>query len=233
MASLLLWTFFLSLAIFSINTVGSSSINDFLWRLYNRLPVATSQAAKNQIRLRQEVVRLNKEISGVSAQDEFSKWAKLRRQLDKAKAEHDKSGRLNSFTSLPSETSTDLWTASTVESSKARFDYAVNIARWISTNGLRLFLQYWYSKEPMFWIPQGWVPSYVEWLLSFPRAPQGSISIQIWQIACTSVIGMVSEAIFALYALATKGASKEDPQAYRSGGEGKPTRIGGGPKKEL
>ncbi|KAF2231251.1 protein get1 [Viridothelium virens] len=214
MASLLLWTFFLSLAIFSINTVGSSSINDFLWRLYNRLPVATSQAAKNQIRLRQEVVRLNKEISGVSAQDEFSKWAKLRRQLDKAKAEHDKS-------------------ASTVESSKARFDYAVNIARWISTNGLRLFLQYWYSKEPMFWIPQGWVPSYVEWLLSFPRAPQGSISIQIWQIACTSVIGMVSEAIFALYALATKGASKEDPQAYRSGGEGKPTRIGGGPKKEL
>lgn len=47
---------------------------------------------KEQIRLRREVVRLKREMSAVSAQDEFSKWAKIRRQHDKALAEHDKKG---------------------------------------------------------------------------------------------------------------------------------------------
>ena len=85
----------------------------------------------------------------------------------------------------------------------------------------------------MFWIPKGWVPNYVEWILSWPRAPQGSISVQLWLIACASVVGMVSEAILALYALQNRGLLKGKPQAYRSGGEGKPNRLGGGPKKEL
>ena len=85
----------------------------------------------------------------------------------------------------------------------------------------------------MFWIPQGWVPGYIEWVLSFPRAPKGSISIQLWHIACASVIGMISEAVTALYALQNRSTLKGEAQAYRSGGEGKPNRIGGGPKKEL
>ncbi|KAI9686533.1 MAG: GET complex subunit get1 [Bathelium mastoideum] len=92
MASILLWTFVLQLVIHVINTFGASSVNELLWQLYQRLPIATSKAAQDQLKLQREVLRLNREISGVSAQDEFSKWAKLRRQLDKAKAEYDKSG---------------------------------------------------------------------------------------------------------------------------------------------
>lgn len=64
---------------------------------------------QEQLRLRREVVRLKREMNAVSAQDEFSKWAKLRRQHDKALEEHDKKGthyisskdmakRKNSFT---------------------------------------------------------------------------------------------------------------------------------------
>lgn len=36
---------------------------------------------------------MKRELASVSAQDEFSKWAKLRRQHDKVVAEHDKSGK--------------------------------------------------------------------------------------------------------------------------------------------
>ena len=53
----------------------------------------------------------------------------------------------------------------------------------------------------MFWLEKGWMPSYVEWLLSFPRAPIGSISIQVWAMACASVIQLVSEALVSIYGL--------------------------------
>lgn len=53
----------------------------------------------------------------------------------------------------------------------------------------------------MFWIPKGWVPYYAEWLLSFPRAPLGSISIQAWALACMAIVVLVSDTLVALVAL--------------------------------
>ena len=64
-----------------------------------------------------------------------------------------------------------------------------------------MLLQFWYQKQPMFWIPQGWVPYYAEWLLSFPRAPVGSISIQAWALACAAVILLVSDTLVAIVSL--------------------------------
>jgi hypothetical protein len=75
----------------------------------------------------------------------------------------------------------------------------------------------------MFWIPANWVPYYAEWILSFPRAPLGSVSINIWGIACASMIALVAEAITAVYVLATKkpvGMSQEQkegtPMAFQA-----------------
>jgi hypothetical protein len=84
------------------------------------------------------------------------------------------------------------------------FTSAVSTLRWIGTQGLRFVLQFWFSKSPMFWIPAGWVPYYVEWILSFPRAPLGSVSINIWGIACASMIALVAEAMAAAWVLVTK-----------------------------
>jgi len=94
---------------------------------------------------------------------------------------------------------------------------------------VRIYLQFYYSKQPLFWIPEGWLPGYVEWTLSFPRAPRGSVSIQIWQLACSSVIAMVSEAVVA-------GLKLRERDALPGGkGKGAPMgmRSGGGEKKEL
>jgi hypothetical protein len=71
----------------------------------------------------------------------------------------------------------------------------------LGTNGLRLFLQFWYAKRALYWIPKGWAPYYAEWILSFPKAPLGSVSIQIWGIACASVISLISEALVAAFVL--------------------------------
>lgn len=43
----------------------------------------------------------------------------------------------------------------------------------------------------MFSLPSGWLPWQAEWVLSFPRAPMGTVSIQIWGGACAAVIELV------------------------------------------
>lgn len=64
----------------------------------------------------------------------------------------------------------------------------------------------------MFWIPAGWVPGYVEFLMAFPRAPRGSVSIQIWGIACATVVQIVGAAVAAALVLVNErreGAGRE------------------------
>jgi tail-anchored protein insertion receptor len=47
----------------------------------------------------------------------------------------------------------------------------------------------------MFWLPKGWVPWYGEWILAFPYAPRGSVSVQVWQMASGSTVTLIVEAI--------------------------------------
>lgn len=68
-----------------------------LWQIWSRTPFGTSKDFQEQIRLRGEVVRMKRELAGISAQDDFAKWAKLRRQHDKAMEEHDKRGKVSIF----------------------------------------------------------------------------------------------------------------------------------------
>jgi hypothetical protein len=37
----------------------------------------------------------------------------------------------------------------------------------------------------------------MEWLVAFPRAPWGTVSIQVWGTACITVITLVEEALTA------------------------------------
>jgi hypothetical protein len=82
-----------------------------------------------------------------------------------------------------------------------------------------MVLPFWYSKQAMFWLPKGWFPYYVEWILSFPRAPLGSISIVSWQVACTGVIMLVSDTITAILGLVlgAKLQAQEKPMAVPAG----------------
>ncbi|KAI9048726.1 hypothetical protein LZ554_007557 [Drepanopeziza brunnea f. sp. 'monogermtubi'] len=189
MPSVLLLTFIVQLAIHLVNTFGAETINTLLWNLFSRLPTANSKAAAEQKDLRAQYFKIKQQMNATSSQDEFAKWAKLRRQHDKIVEQLELS-------------------KSSTDSTKTQFDRAVSILRWLGTNGLRTFLQFWFSKQAMFWIPKGWVPYYAEWLLSFPRAPLGSVSIQSWTLACGAVILLVSDALVAIVALVKSSGLK-------------------------
>lgn len=81
----------------------------------------------------------------------------------------------------------------------------------------------------MFWIPRGWVPSYVEWALAFPRAPRGSVSIQIWGIACATVVQLIGAAVAAGWVLFVEQKEKSRREKTKMGIAAK----AGEEKKEL
>ena len=190
-------------------------------------------------------MRLKREMNATSSQDEFAKWAKLRRQHDKTLAEYEQKsmfallylfegvGQAMDYTDMVFSV------AQSLQTFKAQFDSAVGVLRWVGTNGLRMFIQFWFSKQPLFWLPRGWVPGYIEWILAFPRAPTGSISIQLWGIACASAISIVSASIVATWVLFVqqKGADEDKREPMKmgaGGGEGeKTTKARGREKKEL
>ena len=39
------------------------------------------------------------------------------------------------------------------------------------------------------------MPWYVEWTLAFPRAPSGSVSINVWSAACATVFALASDSV--------------------------------------
>ncbi|KAI5845418.1 CHD5-like protein-domain-containing protein [Tricharina praecox] len=172
--SLLLVVVVLTVATNLLSTIGAPAINAVLWKLYTALhrtsPVAA--AIPKAAAVRQEVLKLKTELAATSSQDEFARWAKVRRTHDKKVVE------LESINA-------------SIATYRATFDSRARSARWLLTTGLRLFLQFWYSKSPMFWLPQGWVPGVVERGLSFPRAPRGSVSIQVWSFAVGQVVTVI------------------------------------------
>lgn len=128
MISLLWLVFLVHLAIYLVNTIGASTIDNLvrysplswlafppspaalknsdpldlrkysqltcadtvqLWILYLKLPTSVSKDAREHYRLKREVVQLKREMNATSSQDEFAKWAKLRRRHDKALEEYE------------------------------------------------------------------------------------------------------------------------------------------------
>lgn len=73
------------------------------------------------------------------------------------------------------------------------------------------------------------MPWYVEWTLAFPRAPSGSVSINVWSAACAAVFqilgDLVAYAMMSVQGLRTK--RKEEPMKSGAG----TTTAGGGDKE--
>lgn len=108
MVSLLLVVFLVELAAHLVNTLGASTVNNLvrnpsfvsiidlfrgevltdmrssqLWSMYTALPTQTSRQASDTKKVQKEYLAVRKELQGTSSQDQFAKWAKLRRQHDK------------------------------------------------------------------------------------------------------------------------------------------------------
>ncbi|KAF0318697.1 Protein GET1 [Colletotrichum sp. SAR11_59] len=193
MPSLLVIIFVLEVVSHLVNSIGAATINSLLWTLLNYLPVSTSKTAKQHRQLQAEFLKVRKELNATSSQDEFAKWAKLRRTHDKLLDQLEKSKQSQ-------------------EGAKSKFDTYLTGFRLLVTKVPQYGLPFWYSKEPMFWLPYGWFPYYAEWLMSFPKAPMGSVSIVSWQLACNGMVTLLTELITSILGLVLKAKQGQQQQ---------------------
>ena len=80
------------------------------------------------------------------------------------------------------------------------------------------------------------MPWYVEWILAFARAPRGSVSIQMWFVACATVVQLVGQAVAAGVVLVgerRQGMGKRREKVAMGAGRGGRDREEKEERKEL
>ncbi|KAF8975316.1 GET complex subunit get1 [Entomortierella lignicola] len=177
-----------------INLVGKAHFTAMAYDVY--LKVINKETIVKQRQLKKEVLTLKNDLSKTSSQDEFAKWAKLRRKMDSKIAELEK---------LTSE----------LHLTKASFEIKFKSLLWFITSGLQLIMVAWFRRVPVFYLPPGWFGP-AERVLSLPFAERGSVSIWIWFYFCKNVIVLFSSNL-AEFIPAVK-ALKQEQSGDSSGG---------------
>ncbi|KAI9003865.1 WRB/Get1 family [Hyaloraphidium curvatum] len=118
-------------------------------------------------KLKAEVMQARAELQATSSQDEFAKWAKLRRKLD---------GKLQELEVQSKEIG--------MEKTKISFIFTIAIRAVVFVLPIAVLI--WFRAVPMFHLPGdwlGWVGSFV----SLPFAPAGSVSGMFWYQSCRAM----------------------------------------------
>ncbi|KAJ1970403.1 GET complex subunit get1 [Dimargaris xerosporica] len=166
---LLLFIVLLSLVTEICLSIGYSKLATKCWHIYREF--AHRHTLTLQRKHKQEALHLKAEIRHTNAQDEFAKWAKLKRRLDKCTAAYDAE-------------------ASALAFAKSGFEIKFMIAIRVLLHGLRTFVLYWYRAEPVFYVPLRWFDPFTP-LLAYPFAPSGSVSVFVWMFVCHRVCHQV------------------------------------------
>ncbi|KAG6375485.1 WRB/Get1 family [Boletus reticuloceps] len=132
-----------------ISWIGKSVLLEFAWGLYCRMFMSVQYTRQRQFKA--ELLVTKKELLQTSAQDQFAKWAKLRRSVDKGLAELEK---------LNGELAT----------TKTAFSTKFSSLVWILTTGLQFAIGWWYRKSAVFYLPPNWFGP-LTWTLALPFAP--------------------------------------------------------------
>ncbi|ANZ77846.1 BA75_04947T0 [Komagataella pastoris] len=157
--SVLLTLTLIILAQNAVRIVGKTQINQFIWDLY--LKYSNDQQILKLRNLKAESYDVYKQRSNTSAQDKYAKWTKLNRKYDQLQAEI--------------KTVSDQ-----VSLQQQAIDKYLGLAITVTTTLPLWLFRFKYRKQPLFYFPKDTFPSYLEWILSFPSVPKGSIGIMFW-----------------------------------------------------
>ncbi|KAF9183567.1 GET complex subunit get1 [Haplosporangium sp. Z 767] len=177
-----------------INLIGKTHFTAMAYDVY--LKVMHKDRVAKQRQLKKEILTLKNDLSRTSSQDEFAKWAKLRRKMDSKVAELEK---------MTSE----------LHLSKASFEIKFKGLLWFITSGLQFAMVAWFRRAPVFYLPMGWFGP-AERVLALPFAERGSVSIAIWFFFCRKFVHLLASNL-AEFIPAVRALKPEQPADAGSG----------------
>ncbi|KAG0251079.1 GET complex subunit get1 [Mortierella polycephala] len=177
-----------------INLIGKTHFTAMAYDIY--LKVMYKDQVAKQRQLKKEILTHKNDLSRTSSQDEFAKWAKLRRKMD---------GKVVELEKLTSE----------LHLSKASFEIKVKGLLWFITSGLQFAMVAWFRRAPVFYLPMGWFGP-AEHVLALPFAERGSVSIAIWFFICRKFIHLIASNL-AEFIPAVRALKPEQPADAGSG----------------
>ncbi|KAJ3272208.1 GET complex subunit get1 [Terramyces sp. JEL0728] len=126
-------------------------------------------------KLKSELLATRQELLLTSAQDNFAKWAKLKRKFDKLTIEYDECAKLIASKRAVTETFVS---------------WGLPGILW----AFQILLLVIWRAEAVFYIPEQWFGPITNWL-KFPFAPEGSVGVFYWWSALKSVLDRSTAAL--------------------------------------
>jgi hypothetical protein len=143
--------------------------------------VSTDQAVVRQRKLRKQVLQLRTELSQTSSQDQFAKWAKIRRKYDSTSDSLEKTSKECWYG--PSHYTIQLtcpyFSDSEIAMKRSAFEVKVKGVLYFVVHGSQVLTVMWFRKSPVFYLPNGWFGP-AAWLLSMPFSPRGTLYACHW-----------------------------------------------------
>lgn len=127
---------------------------------------------KKQGSLKKDLFETRQKLNLTSAQDEFAKWARLRRSVDKLTQELEQTNKSLSSTQLS-------------------FSIFFRAVMFLINSIVPFVMTSYYGSTPMFFLPPGEWFGPLGYLFSFPKAPAGAVSSTVWSAACVRVLNII------------------------------------------
>ncbi|GAA6022298.1 hypothetical protein JCM8202_002016 [Rhodotorula sphaerocarpa] len=185
---LLLKLLLTTLVVEAIGWIGSDALANLVYTPF-------APASKAQKQQKADILKLRAELAATSAQDEFSKWARLRRKLDKAVQDLEQS---NSGTNAH----------------KQQFAATFKKVLWVLTTVLPFIQSSYHRSSPVFFLPEQWFGP-LAWWLSLPSAPRGALAVTVWSMACRRSLQAVKNAVVELVPTPQDKSAQQFAQAQQ------------------
>ncbi|KAI4883175.1 hypothetical protein NFI96_033129 [Prochilodus magdalenae] len=163
------WLLVLS-SVFLCNLVKTflPSISSFLSKVFQK-------DAEQEMEMRTEIQNMRLELSTISMMDEFARYARLERKINKM------TDKLK--THVKSRTA-----------QQAKMKWIVNIIFYILQAALMISLIWKYYADPVTVVPSKWI-SPLERLVAFPSGVAGGVGITCWLVVCNKVVAIGLQAL--------------------------------------
>uniref|UniRef100_A0A8C5M2C3 Guided entry of tail-anchored proteins factor 1 n=1 Tax=Leptobrachium leishanense TaxID=445787 RepID=A0A8C5M2C3_9ANUR len=127
--------------------------------------------AEQEYQMRCEIQSMRQELSSISMMDEFARYARLERKINKM------TDKLKTHVKARS-------------AQQAKVKWVVSIAFYVLQAALMISLIWKYYSEPVTVLPSKWIAP-LERLVAFPTGIAGGVGVTCWLVVCNKVVAIM------------------------------------------